>query len=55
MTRRHHVSRNLDGSITLVIDSVVYRMTEAEFIAFMEQALNTLQALTACKHKPPSE
>lgn len=54
MPRHNHVARNLDGSITMVIDSVAHTMTEAAFIAFMEAAINTLQAIAALQHKPSS-
>jgi hypothetical protein len=52
MPRRNHVSRQLtatgiEAPIVVVINSVTHTMSEPAFIAFMEQALNVLQAIVA--------
>lgn len=54
MPRRNRVTRNLDGSITVAIDSVVHTLSEPAFLALMQQAIDTMQAIAGCKAKPPT-
>ncbi len=56
MPRQNRVSRQLvapgaTAPIVVVINSIEHTMSEPAFIAFMEQALNVLQAIVAEKHK----
>jgi len=56
MPRHNHVTRQLAAPgaaapVVVVIDSVQHTMSESAFIAFMEAALNVLQAIVAQKHK----
>lgn len=52
MPRHNHVARQLDGSIIVTINGVQHRLTEPAFVAFMEQALNTMQAIAGCRKAP---
>lgn len=55
MPRQNRVARELDGRIAVVIDGVIHYLTEPAFIAFMEAAIDVLQAIAAQQHKPQGD
>lgn len=55
MPRQTRVARELDGRIAVVIDGVIHYLTEPAFIAFMEAAIDVLQAIAAQQHKPAKD
>lgn len=55
MPRYNHCTRTLDGRILVTINGVQHYMSEPAFVAFMEQALNTMQAIAGCRKAPATK
>lgn len=51
MPRRNRTYRK-DGHVCVVLEGIIFTLTEPAFIEFMEQALNTLQGIAASQHRP---